>query len=99
MKSKRIPLEADVIKYEAEKGLEDGFELWSEVVTKGWIVTDFLIKVEREDGTIVCPYLLNRRGREFIGQGDYIVVDKDGTKHVCGADKIWKRYEKLTDAE
>lgn len=98
MKSRRVALAADVNKYETGKGLEDGFELWSEVVTRGWIVTDFLVKVTREDGAIVCPYILNRRGREFIGEGDYIVLDEDGTKHVCGADKIWSRYEKLEEA-
>jgi len=59
--------------------------------------SDFLIKITREDGTIVCPYISNRRGKEFIGQNDYIVWDEDGTKHVCGADKIWKRYEKIED--
>lgn len=94
MKSRRLPLSADVVKYEIGKGIEDGFALWSEVVTREWIVTDFLIKITRDDGTIVCPYILNRRGREFIGNNDYIVVDEDGTKHVCGADKIWLRYEK-----
>ncbi|MDD7637865.1 MAG: hypothetical protein PUJ55_13130 [Clostridiales bacterium] len=99
MKSRRIPLEADVVKYEVGKGMEDGFELWSDVVTKGWIVTDFLVKIKREDGAIVCPYILNRRGREFIGEGDYIVIDSDDTKHVCGENKIWKRYEKPADAE
>lgn len=94
MKSRRIPLEADVIKYEVGKGIEDGVELWAEVVTQGWIVTDFLVKIQREDGTIVCPYILNRRGRVYIGEGDYVICDSDGTRHVCGADKIWSRYEK-----
>lgn len=94
MKSRRIALESYVEKYEQDKGMEDGFELLSDVVTKGWIVTDFLIKVKREDGAIVCPYIKNRRGRTFIGAGDYIVVDSDGTRHVCGADKIWSRYER-----
>lgn len=95
MRSRRIGLEADVVKYEIDSGLEDGVELWAKVVTQGWIVTDFLIKLEKEDGTIVCPYITTRRGRVFIGEGDYIITDADGTKHVCGADKIWKRYEKL----
>lgn len=95
MKSRRIGLEAEVVKYEPGKGLEDGLELWSEVVTKGWIVTDFLVKLEKEDGSIMCPYIVNRRGRIFIGEGDYIITDEDGTRHVCGADKIWKRYENL----
>ena len=70
MKSRRKNLDADVVKYEIGKGMEDGVELWADVVTKGWIVTDFLVKIQREDGTIVCPYLLNRRGRVFIGEGD-----------------------------
>lgn len=98
MKSRRIGLEAEVVKYELGKGLEDGVELWADVVTQGWIVTDFLVKIEKEDGSIVCPYIKNRRGRVFIGEGDYIITDEDGTRHVCGADKIWKRYEKPADA-
>lgn len=92
MKCTRVPLEAEVIQYEVGQGLEDGFELWSDVVTKGWIVTDFLVKLTRENGVIVCPYIKNRRGRTFIGVGDFIVVDEDGTKHVCGADKVFQRY-------
>jgi len=92
MKCRRIGLEADVQKYEIGKGMEDGFATWSDVVTQGWIVTDFLVKVER-DGKIMCPYIKNRRGYTFIGEGDYIVTDADGTRHVCGSDKIWQRYE------
>lgn len=94
MKCKRVGLTADVEKYEVGKGMEDGFELWADVVTKGWIVTDFLVKIKREDGTIVCPYVKNRRGRTFIGEGDYVILDEDGTRHVCGENKIWSRYEK-----
>lgn len=97
MKSIRKAITVDVEQYEIEKGMEDGFELWSDVVTKGWIVTDFLVKIKREDGSIVCPYIKNRRGRTFIGEGDYIISEEDGTKHVCGADKIWNRYEKAAD--
>lgn len=95
MKCKRVGLAADVIKYEAGRGMEDGFAPWSEVVTQGWIVTDFLMKIKKDDGKIVCPYIKNRRGYTFIGEGDYIITDSDGTKHVCGEDKIWKRYEKI----
>lgn len=94
MKCKRVGLSADVEKYEPGRNLEDGFELWSEVVTRGWIVTDFLVKIKREDGTIVCPYIKNRRGLTFIGDGDYVIHDEDGTKHVCGEDKIWSRYSR-----
>jgi len=97
MKCKRIGLVAEVRQYELGQGLEDGFELWSDVVTKGWITTDFLIKVTKENGDIICPYILHRRGRTFIGEGDYIITDADGTKHVCGADKIFQRYEKVED--
>ncbi len=98
MKCRRTPLEAEVVKYEQNKGLEDGYELWSDIVTKVWIVTDSLIKVERSDGSIVCPFIFHRRGRTFISEGDYIIIDADGTKHVCGADKIFTRYEP-TDIE
>lgn len=95
MKCRRTGLKADVFKYESGKGLEDGFELWSDVVIKGWIVTDFLVKEKREDGTIVCPYIKHRRGRTFIGEGDYIIIEEDGMKHVCGEDKVWDRFEKI----
>lgn len=98
MKCRRTAMEADVEKYEVGKGLEDGFELMSDVITKGWIVTDFLVRIEKENGSIVCPYIVNRRGRTFIGEGDYIITDQDGTKHVCGADKIFNRYE-MIDAD
>lgn len=99
MRSRRIGLEADIVKYEQGKNLEDGVELLADVVTKGWIVTDFLVKIRRDDGSIVCPYIMTRRGRSFIGENDYIIIDDDGTKHVCGADKIWCRYEKPEGVE
>lgn len=95
MKCTRIPLVAEVEKYETGKGLEDGFEPLSDVITKGWIVTDTLVKVKRDNGVIVCPYIMHRRGRTFIGEGDYIIIDEDKTKHVCGEDKIFARYRKV----
>ncbi|MBP5198232.1 MAG: hypothetical protein J6033_04175 [Lachnospiraceae bacterium] len=95
MRCRRTVIEADVEKYEIGKGMEDGVELFSDVITKGWIITEGLVKIEREDGALVCPYISNRRGRTFIKEGDYIIIDDDGTKHVCGADKIFERYEKI----
>ncbi len=95
MKCTRIPLVAEVEKYETGKGLEDGFEPLSDVITKGWIVTDTLVKVKRDNGVIVCPYIMHRRGRTFIGEGDYIIIDEDKTKHVCGEDKVFARYRKV----
>lgn len=97
MKYRRTALLADVKKYEYGIGMEDGFEFWADVVTREWIVTDFLVKVTREDGSIMCPYVSTRRGKVFIGEDDYIVIDEDGTKLVCGADKIWSRYEKIEE--
>lgn len=93
MRCKRVDIEADVFQFEFGKGYEDGYELWSDVVTKGWIVTDHLIKVKRANGSIECPYISHSRGRTFIGENDYVIIDSDGTKHVCSADKIFKRYE------
>ena len=95
MRCQRTPLEAEVQKYELGKGLEDGFELLSDVITKQWFVTAKLIQTTREDGSIVCPYISHRRGKTFIGEGDYIILDDDGTKHVCGGDKIFQRYEEV----
>lgn len=95
MKCRRIPLEAEVFPYELEQGLEDGFELFSNVVTREWTVNHALIKITREDGSVVCPYITHRRGRTFIEEGDYIIKDSDGTKHICGADKIFNRYERI----
>ena len=94
MKGRRVPLEVDIEKYEIGKGMEDGFELFQDVITKGWIVTDQLVKIERDNGTIVCPYIERRRGRTFIRVGDYIISEPDGDRYVCGEDKIWKRYER-----
>ena len=95
MTCRRVALESEVEKYEVGKGMEDGFEPWSDVVTRAWIVTDTLIKIKRDNGVIVCPYIMHRRGRTFIGEGDYIITDSDGTRHVCGEDKIFSRYEKM----
>ena len=95
MKCRRVPLEADVFKFELGKGLEDGFELYSDVITKTWIVSSNLVQITRPDGSIVCPYISHRRGKTFISEGDYIIVDSDGTKHVCGEDKIFTRYEEV----
>ena len=68
---------------------------WKTDMKKIWIVTDSLIKVTKPDGSIVCPYIFHRRGRTFINENDYIIIDGDGTKHVCGADKIFSRYEPI----
>lgn len=94
---KRTDLIADVEKYRINAGMEDGFELFSDVVTKGWIVYDKLIKITLDDGSVVSPYISHRRGRTFIAENDYIITENDGTKHVCGEDKIWARYELLQD--
>lgn len=93
MRCEREAFEVEVCQYEGGKHLEDGFERWADVVTRGWIVTDFLIKIPRDDGSIVCPYVNTRRGRVFIGEGDYVIIEDDGSKHICGADKVFKRYK------
>lgn len=92
MKCRRVALEVEVEKYEVGKGMEDGFELWTDVVTMGWFVTDCLVQIKKENGAIVCPYILHKRGKTFIGEGDYIIIDADGSRHVCGGDKVFERY-------
>ncbi|MFP3154132.1 hypothetical protein LQZ18_06790 [Lachnospiraceae bacterium ZAX-1] len=89
---KRMSLEVQAVKYEVGKGLEDGFDLWAKIVMNGWIVQDGLIKITQEDGTIVCPFVQNRRGLIFIREGDYIIEENDCERHVCGKDKFAKRF-------
>ncbi len=81
--------------YEIGKGMEDGFQPWSSVVTNGWIVTDKLVKITREDGTVVCPFIQNRRGLIFIREGDYIITEKNDERHVCGSDKFFERFREV----
>ncbi len=92
MKCVRAAFEVNVEAYEVGNGMEDGFELWTDVVTRGWFVTDSLIQVRKENGAIVCPYILHRRGKTFIGEGDYIITEADGSRHVCCKEKIFSRY-------
>ncbi|MDF2473445.1 MAG: hypothetical protein K0R21_1227 [Anaerocolumna sp.] len=92
MRYKRVGLIVDAVPYEVDKGLEDGFELFRDVIVNGWITTDYLVQIAKPDGTIVCPYISNRRGRIYISYGDYIITELDGERHVCGADKFKNRY-------
>ena len=94
MKCIRKPLQVEVFKYVHNAYLEDEFELFSEVITKNNVDCNNLIQVER-DGQLVCPYISTRRGRTFIKENDYIVIEEDGTKLVCGGDKVESRYEKI----
>lgn len=94
-KYKRTSLEVQAVAYEVGKGMEDGFMPWSSVVTTGWIRTEHLIQVTREDGLVVCPFIQNRRGIIFLGEGDYIITEMDKERHVCGKDKFAERFEPL----
>ena len=82
MKCMRVALKVDVEKYEIGKGMEDGVELWTDVVTRGWFVTDSLV---------------HKRGKTFIAEGDYIITDVDGSRHVCSGDKIFDRYKPIEE--
>ncbi len=92
---KRKPLNVQAVQYEPDKGLEDGFELYTKVITNGWISSDNLIQIKKEDGSIVCPFIENKRGRVFIRQGDYIIYEADSERHVCGDEKFDSRFEKV----
>lgn len=91
----RASLEVEAAKYEVGKGMEDGFELFSKVVTNGWIVSEGLIQITRPDGSVVCPFIQNRRGVIFIREGDYIIYEAGGERHVCGEDKFANRFKPL----
>lgn len=91
-KYKRASLEVEAVEYELGKGMEDGFMPWTSVVTIGWISTEKLIKITREDGVVMCPFVQNRRGLIFLREGDYIIQEKDMERHVCGKDKFCRRF-------
>lgn len=91
---KRTSLLVEAAQYETGKEMEDGFRLYSQVITNEGLTLDGLVKVEREDGSIVCPYVRNRRGVVFIREGDYIICE-EGEKHVCGEDKFRQRFEEV----
>lgn len=93
MRYRRKGLEVEAVQYEPGKGLEDGFELFTDVIIRGWITTEFLVKIKREDGAMICPFICNKRGRIFIGENDYIIKEGDGERHVCGAEKFQTRFE------
>lgn len=95
MRYSRIAFEVEAVPYELGKGIEDGFELWSDIVTHGWINTDYLIKVKKENGSIACPYINIRRGRAFIEDGDYIITEADGSRHVCNGGSFVSRYHSV----
>ena len=50
---KRAPLTVTAAPYEIGKGMEDGFRLYSQVITNDGLVVEGLVKLEREDGSIV----------------------------------------------
>lgn len=92
MKYMRSSIEVEAAPYELDKGMEDGFMPWTSIVTNGWVATENLIKIKREDGVVVCPFIQNRRGMVFLREGDYIIKEKDAERHVCGKDKFHNRY-------
>lgn len=96
-KYERASLIVEAGKYEIGKGMEDGFELYSKVITNGWISHDNLIQHTRPDGTVVCPFIQNRRGLIFLRQGDYIITENDNERHVCGEDKFHLRYRAIDE--
>lgn len=93
----RNSFEVEAIAYEMGKGLEDGFMPWNSIVTTGWIRTDKLIQITREDGMVVCPFIQNRRGIIFLREGDYIITESDQERHACGGDKFFDRYHPIEE--
>ncbi len=91
----RASFEVEAEKYETGKGLEDGFMLWRDIVTNGWIVTEGLVKITREDGSVLCPFVSNSRGLVFIREGDYIITEEGNQKHCCGGGKFADRYKRV----
>lgn len=94
----RASFEVEAVKYEQGKGLEDGFKFWKDVVTNGWVTTDGLVRITRDDGAVVCPFVHNRRGIVFIREGDYIIIEEGNQKHCCGEDKFDARFRRKAES-
>lgn len=94
MRCFRTPIEAEVQKFEFGKGLEDGYEMYMDIIVKSYVDCDNLLQIER-DGRVLCPYIKTRRGKTFIKKDDYIAIEEDGTKVVCGEDKVKARYQEI----
>ncbi len=89
------PVEAQL--YEPGKGMEDGYILWTKVITNGWVSSEGLVRITQEDGQVMCPFIHNRRGMVFIREGDYIIYDDGGERHCCGSDKFPSRYREVEE--
>ena len=61
MKYIRSSIEVEAAPYELDKGMEDGFMPWTSIVTNGWISTEKLIKITREEG-LSCVRLSRTAG-------------------------------------
>ena len=91
----RTTFEVEAEKYEIGKGMEDGYEAWTKVITNGWVSAQGVVQITREEGSVVCPFIRNRRGIIFLHEGDYIIYDVGGERHCCGEDKFNKRYRPI----
>ena len=49
----RTTFEVEAEKYEIGKGMEDGFEAWTKVITNGWVSAQGVVQITREDGSVV----------------------------------------------
>ena len=47
-KFKRATFEVEAQKYEVGKGMEDGFESFTKIITNGWIIPDGLVRITSE---------------------------------------------------
>jgi len=92
-KYRRTALTVEAVKYETGKGIEDGFALWKDVVLHGYTENDHIIKITRPDKTVVSPYIQSSRGAIYLREGDYIIKDRDGSRHCCGARTFNDRYQ------
>lgn len=95
----------DAVVYKA--GMEDGFSCisyWNECTVS---MGDNVFKqcdVCKNDEVPKKPYIngdspLNSHYKDFINEGDLIVIESNGEKYVCGPDEFFEEYEELKEPE
>lgn len=71
-----------------ELGMEDGFDVWGNLLANNYPVS----KYKQPEGTEFkgIPYIIVDGKKQYITRDDYILTSKSGKKSVCSIEHIYK---------